>query len=89
MEDCHSLHGTMDVTMSGAVINSENQDAAMLESLPCREMVAYEEGLLAEEHNQQDVIDSVQQGMTTHEAIAFTKLKAFCSCIVKKLAPPY
>ncbi|KAI4982394.1 hypothetical protein ZWY2020_022886 [Hordeum vulgare] len=34
-----------------------------------------------------DVLESTQQGMTMQEAVAFAKLKAFSSCIVKNLAP--
>ncbi|XBI27075.1 hypothetical protein VPH35_051627 [Triticum aestivum] len=77
-----ALHGALDVTTSRAATSDLHRGVDVLESRPCTEMALYEREILSEVH------DSVQQGMTTSEAIAFAKLKAFCSCIVKKLAPP-
>ncbi|XBH98149.1 hypothetical protein VPH35_127707 [Triticum aestivum] len=77
-----ALHGALDVTTSRAATSDLHRGVDVLESRPCTEMALYEREILSEVH------DSVQQGMTASEALAFAKLKAFCSCIVKKLAPP-
>ena len=78
---CDSLHGALYVTTSRAATRDLHMETNELESRPCTERAMYEREILSE------VQDSVQQGMTAPEAIAFAKLKAFCSCIVKKLAP--
>ncbi|KAI4987451.1 hypothetical protein ZWY2020_020251 [Hordeum vulgare] len=74
--------------LHGETAAPQDAEDPLRESNTCMALVACEgERSAGDMGTQQDVLESTQQGMTMQEAVAFAKLKVFCSCIVKKLAP--
>lgn len=62
--------------------------ALVVRTLPCAVEQAAPGQPLRPVPTDEDAVDNCNYGMTPQEAVAYHKLKSFCSNIIKKLAPP-
>lgn len=75
---CHARMETITVVTPG-ILNIDLSNLAALDDLETHQLASCEE---------QRALATLTEGMTTQEALAFARLKSFCSNIVNKLAPP-